>query len=264
MPTAETQLDLGQPARAEGASQAVVVHQTSPNAIIDLLQAAIEHKVPVEMLERLQALHERVSDRAAAMEFARDLASFQEECPPIKKRSTANVLTKGGSRYSYKYAELDEIERTIRPHLAKRGLSYTWDSEFRERMLHVTCILRHVNGHSVSARFSAPVESPAGMSEQQKVASALTYGRRQSLVQVLGLTQTDPDTDGANAEPITQEQADDLQALIEEVGANMTRFLKWAKLERIEDLPARDYESAVNAIRAVGEQRKAKGKVGQS
>jgi len=238
-----------------GESTALVVHQTSPSAIIDLLQVAIEHNLPVEALERLQALHERVSDRAAAIEFARELAGFQEECPPIVKRSTAKVMTRGGVSYSYKYAELDQIARTVRPLLARRGFSYTWDSDVRDKAVHCVCILRHVNGHFEKANFSAPVESAAGMSEQQKHASALTYARRQALVQVLGLTTTDPDTDGGNPEPISQEQADDLRALIEQAGAKLTRFLKWAKIERLEDLPARDYESAVNTVRATGEAR---------
>lgn len=249
MPRTEEQLE-------EATGHALVVHQTSPTAIIELLQTAVEHGLPVETLERLQALHERVSDRAAATEFARELAAFQEECPPIAKTSTANVTSKTGARYSYRYAELDQIARVVRPFLAKRGFSYTWDSEVRDRMLHCVCVLRHVNGHAERANFGAPVESPAGMSEQQKHASALTYARRQSLVQVLGLTMTEPDTDGANPEPITAAQADDLRDLIEECGANLTRFLKWAKIERLEDLPARDFESAVNTVRAVGERKK--------
>jgi hypothetical protein len=242
-------------ATSEATGHDVVVHQTSPSAIVDLLQLAIEHKLPVETLERLQALHERVSDRAAATEFARELAAFQEECPPIAKTSTANVVTKGGARYSYTYADLDQIARTVRPLLGARGFSYTWDSDVRDKTLHCVCILRHVNGHSERANFSAPVESSAGMSEQQKHASALTYARRQSLVQVLGLTTTEPDTDAANPEPITQDQADDLRELIEAAGANLTRFLRWAKIERLEDLPARDYESAVNTVRAVAEKK---------
>ena len=233
----------------------LVVHQTTPNAIVELLHLAVEKNLPVEMLERLQALHERVSDRAATIEFARELAAFQDECPPIVKTSTAKVMTRGGVTYSYKYAELDQIARTVRPLLARRGFSYTWDSDVRDKALHCVCILRHVNGHFEKANFSSPVESSAGMSEQQKHASALTYARRQALVQVLGLTTKEPDTDGGNPEPISQEQADDLRALIEQAGAKLTRFLKWAKIERLEDLPARDYESAVNTVRATGEAR---------
>lgn len=239
-------------------SQALVVHQTEPVAIIELLQMAVEKGLPVEALERLQALHERVSDRAAAIEFAQALATFQRRCPPIVKKSVAKVTTRGGAQYGYRYAELDEIARTVNPILAEVGLSYTWNSEVRDKMLHCTCILRHVNGHSVPANFSAPVDSAAGMSEQQKYAAALTYARRQSLTQALGLTTTDPDTDGGNPEPITADQAADLRSLIEETGVNLTRFLKWAKVERIEDLLARDFESAVNNIRAVAARREEK------
>lgn len=242
----------------EPTAVSVVRHQTtSPDAIMQLLQTAVEHNLPVEALERLQALHERVSDRAAAVEFARDLATFQQKCPPIAKKSTAQVTTKSGAKYSYRYAELDQIARTIAPFLAELGLSYTWDSEIKDRgILVCTCTLRHVNGHSVTATFAAPVESGAGMSEQQKHASALTYARRQSLIQVLGLTTTEPDTDGAKLEPISKEQADDLRALIEEVGANLPKFLKYAGVQRIEDILSRDYEAMINAVRAVGDKKR--------
>lgn len=253
-------VDAGASGAGEPAAHAIIVHQTSPTAIIELLHAAVDKGLPVETLERLQALHERVSDRAAAIEFAQALATFQQRCPPIVKKTIGKVTTKSGVQFSYRYAELDEIARTVNPLLAAVGLSYSWNSEVRDKMLHCTFILRHVNGHSVAANFSAPVESSAGMSEQQKYAAALTYSRRQSMVQGLGLTTTDPDTDGANPEPITQAQADDLRDLIEEVGANLTRFLKWAKIQRLEDLPARDYESAVNSVRAVADRKKECGK----
>lgn len=229
---------------------AVQDQATGPAAIVGLLELAIEKGIPVESLEKLQAMYERASDRAAAAEFAQALAAFQQKCPPIAKNKTAKIVPNSGAAYSYTYAELDHIAKTIRPILTELGFSYTWDSQTEGELLTCACTLRHVNGHKVTAKFSAPVQSAAGMSAQQKHASALTYARRQSLIQVLGLTTCEPDLDGANPEKITDEQANDLQALITENGKSVGRFLKWAGVEKLADIRAVDFDSAINAAKA--------------
>jgi hypothetical protein len=130
------------------------------------------------------------------------------------------------------------------------GLSFSWDSKTTDKMIMCICTLTHVNGHKETASFECPTDSKAGMSEQQKVASALTFARRQSLVQVLGLTVTDPDEDGGEAdyERISAGQVADIEALISEVGADDKRFLKFMKVECLEDILASHYSMAVKAL----------------
>lgn len=234
---------------AQPATEALVAREdTTPSAITAMLTLAVEKGVDVAALEKLVALHERVTDRAAAREFAEAMARFQAACPPIAKTSTAEIVTKAGGRYGYRYAELDEIARTVRPLLESNGLSYTWDSDMDGGNLRCTCTLRHVNGHAVTARFTAPVDSAAAMSGQQKHAAALTYSRRQSLISVLGLTTCDPDTDAASTETITDAQAAELTAALNDCGGDLAGFLRYMKAESIEAILARDYASAVAAI----------------
>lgn len=224
---------------------------TAPLAIIDLFRLAIEKGVPVEALERLQALHERVSDRAAAAEFAAALASFQDSCPPISRASVGNITTKSGGGYQYKYASLPEITRTVQPHLRDAGLSYSWDTVEEKGTLRVTCVLRHLNGHRESASFSVPIENTSGMSAQQKPAAAFRTCQRQTLISVLGLTTADPDfVEEATREPVTADQADDLIALCEEVGVPPSRVLKWAGVSSAAEVPAVDYETICARVRA--------------
>lgn len=226
---------------------------TGPEAIVELLRFAIERNIPVEALEKLQALHERVSDRAAAAEFAQAVARFQAECPPISKTSTAEIVTKAGGKFKYAYAELDHIARTIAKPLQAAGLSYSWDSSMDNKLLRCTCTLRHVNGHMVTASFSCPVESTSPlMNEQQKHAAALSYARRQSLIQVLGLTTCDPDTDGSDADttPITRDQAIDLELMCTDAGVNKARFLEYLGMVSFEAIPAKLYSKAIAAVHA--------------
>lgn len=228
---------------------------SGPLQILDLIHLAIEKGIPVEALERLQAMHERAADRAAAAEFARALALFQAKCPPISKNALAQIVTSGGSKFTYKYAELDHIARVVGPILQEVGLSYSWDSEMAEKMVRCTCILRHVSGHSTTASFSCPPESRAGMSEQQKHAAALSYARRQSLVQVLGLTTCDPDTDGANPETVSEDQVIALDDLIKELQVDKARFLRHMGVAALAEIPARNYDAAVVSIKSVAAAR---------
>ena len=248
-------------ASQEHAGTALKVPAGLDPAMARLMEIALE-KGTVESLERLVALSERVEGRRAAQEFAAAKADFQSACPPVKKSSTAKITTKAGGSYSYAYAELDEIARTVGPHLHARGLSYSWDSEFDGKNLAVVCTLRHLNGHSESARFKCPVDTAAAMSDAQKCAAALTFARRQSLVQVLGLTTTEEDDDGrsagsvkgsgtvaaASSDFISESQAADLAALVEEVGADLPKFLGWLGVTSIEMIPASRYQNAVKAL----------------
>lgn len=227
------------------------VDRSAPTEITNMLTLAIEKGVSVETMEKLVTLHERVSDRMAAQEFAAAMSDFQRDCPPISRTSTANIVSQAGAKFSYKYAELDEIAKTITPLLSAAGLSFSWDSTVDKGVLTCVCTLRHVNGHKITASFIVPTDSKAGMSEAQKVAAALTFARRQSLVQVLGLTCADPDVDGADPksrEFISDKQAADLEALIEEVGVERGKFLTWQRVAKMSEIRACDFAGAVAGL----------------
>jgi hypothetical protein len=222
-----------------------------------LMEIALE-KGTVESLEKLVALSERVQDRNAAREFGDAKARFQETCPPIRKTSTASVTSKRtGSSYKYAYAELDEIARTVGPHLHVLGLSYSWDSKVEGGKIAVTCTLRHLNGHSERASFECPVDGNDSMSDPQKYASTLTFARRYSLIQVLGLTTCDPDDDarkkpkgGDTTGRINPDRVADLEALMDEVKADRAKFLSYMGVAAIEEIAPSDYSKAVKALEA--------------
>jgi hypothetical protein len=51
-------------------------------------------------------------------------------------------------------------------------------------------------------------------------------------------------------EYITEKQAADLKALIEEVGETEDRFIKWARIQSLGKLPASAYSNAVKKLEA--------------
>ncbi len=224
-----------------------------PALLLSMMRLAIE-KDGVEALERIKALYREEQDRQAAREFFAALADFQALCSPIAKTSTAKVVTKSGTSFQYEYAELDEIARHVREAgLHQRGFSYGWDSIYEEspRRITAVCTLRHANGHSEKASFQAPVDASAAMNDTQKAASALTYAKRQSLVQVLGLSTADPDTDvrSESVEKATEAQVQAIEAALAKAGKKWPGLLDWLKRDTALDLTQDDY---VRAMRALG------------
>jgi len=235
---------------SSGALVASEPRASQSSEIVQILRLAVESKVDVDTIERLTALVERMNASSAATEFNYALAAFQSECPSIPKTSVAKITSaRAGVEYGYKYAELDQIAKITRPLLTKHGLSYTWDSDLVDGKVLCTCTLRHVSGHSQTAKFSAPTDTAASMSGPQKNAAALTYARRQALIQVLGLTTTDPDTDAGAPRPITSQQVFDLEDLAKTLSADdRGRFLKYMEVETIADISVGNFGKAHSAL----------------
>jgi hypothetical protein len=236
----------------ETTGAALVPAQTEE--VSGLVRLALEKGHPVEVLERLVALQERVTDRDARMAYIQALSRFREECPqPQKNRENSQFqVTRNGTKKTARYSSLDEIERVTRPVAARHGLTWTWDTRMDGELMHVSCKVRHIDGHEDSATVSLPVESKAGASPQQKFAITQTYGMRYSLIAALGITSTDDDTDGnaPPAETITASQEADLRALIEDVGADEARFRRYLGVKALGDLAASDLPGAIKALEA--------------
>lgn len=247
MSTAEvgTALDRREPVTAK----AVAAAENDPGSLIAL---ALREQVPVEVLERLVALHERVSERNAEVALANALAAFQAECPAIPRVSTAEVKKNGIKQYEYKFAPLDEIVRVIRPHLTAHGFSYVHDAVVTNQGVTVTCTLQHVMGAKRVATFSGPIDTSGGKNPIQQVASARSYGRRYSLVDVLGLITEDDDDARSVGErdsgPITAEQLNELVTLIDAADVDTPRFCAFLKVDALKDLPENRFDEAKAAL----------------
>lgn len=228
---------------------------TANGDVSSLVRLAIERGVDVEVLERLVALQERVTERNAETAMAQALAAFQHECPPIPRTAVAEVRKNGVKQYEYRFAPLEKIVAVIRPHLRKHGLSYTHDAEVADGSVTVICTLQHIEGARRTSKFTGPFDNSGGKNALQAVGSARSYGRRYTLVDVLGLTEED-DTDGADpedTEPITKSQAADLASLCDEVKADRAKFLRFMDAESFEAIPA---SAHARAIRALEDKRK--------
>lgn len=200
----------------------------------------------VDALAKLVDLYQKVRDSNAVLAFNAAFAAFQQDCPPIEKNREAKIASRGGTEFRYTYADLEEIMDTVKPRLSAHGLSFTFDTRAEKEHLTCFCTLRHSDGHFIKAEFTLPTSSPAGMSDQQRVAAALTFAKRQVLIAVLGLSLTEPDPDEqVDPTPVTADQVANLEALIEETKSDRSRFCARFNITRVMDLRRAQYAEAI-------------------
>jgi hypothetical protein len=155
------------------------------------ISQAIEKGMPVETMERLFDLQTRARAENAKSMFVQAMSEFQKTVPTVKK--TKKVLDKYG-KIRYVYAPIDSIVEQIKKPLADCGLSYSWESTSKDKMMSVTCKLVHISGHFETSSFEVPIGAEY-MTAPQQYASALSFARRYTLCNVLGISTADEDTD---------------------------------------------------------------------
>lgn len=246
----EKQTDLE--VKQEAGSELVTIPE--PTALM-LMQIAIEKLSgdtgiqTVQVMEKLLDLQERVEKRNAEKEFAVAFAKFQSLCPSIPKTASTKDTRSSGTTFGFTYAPLEGIAGVVDPILAELGFSYSWDwVEAKENHIGQVCVLTHMAGHSRSATTIVPIDTGQSCNKTQKVGSASTYAKRYSLIQVLGLTTCEEDTDGAVIEPITEEQAANIESLLTEVKGNRAGFLKYMGVEKIGEILAQDLQKALTVL----------------
>ena len=135
------------------------------------------------------------SESIAALAAA--LSEAQGKFPVIPKEHEANIETRSGGGYSYRYANLVDINNAVSPILAEHGLSIVQPPGYDDiNSNHVlTTQLMHKSGEWIrsTAKMTVAQESP------QTYGSAVTYFRRYCKSAILDIV-TDEDEDGQLAE----------------------------------------------------------------
>lgn len=159
------------------------------------ISQAIAANVPVETLERLLAMRDKIKAEQARDAFNADMAKFQGECPTIKK--TKNVPTRSGA-VAYSYAPLDSIVTQVKELLRKHGFSYAINLEMTEHGVRATCIAKHWMGHSETSSMEVPLGNKTEvMSQSQVVAAATTFAKRYAFCNAFGIMTGDEDSEVA-------------------------------------------------------------------
>lgn len=217
-------------------------------AIFSLLErAASDPTQPVERLEQVFALYQKIEAETARKAFMAAFVSAQKAMKAIVKDGY-NPQTKS------KYATHAKLDAVLRPIYSAHGFAITFDTEDSPLPEHVRVVgvLMHESGHERRYQRDMPADGKGAkggdvMTKTHAAGAAGSYGARYLLIGMWNLNLLDKDTDGSRSEDqgvITPEQVEELSMLITETGTDIHKFLAIGNVESLSDIPARDFVKA--------------------
>jgi len=190
--------------------QAVALHQQGQeiSMLSTISRLALDPRCDMDKLERLISLQDRMEAKTALEAFNAAFAEMQCEMPSVEKR-TENTHTKK------MYADLDDINYTVRPVMAKFGFGVSFKIVNQANGVSVTGILMHKAGHREETTMLLPLDVGAGRSAVQSVGSTTTYGKRYVMCALLNITSGDDNDNDGSDQLVTPAQARQVQALLD-------------------------------------------------
>ena len=218
-----------------------------PDLLSVIAAAVADPRIDVEKMERLLAMHEKITTEQRRIDFFAALARIQAVIPQIKK--SGMILDKNGTLRS-RYAKIEHIDAILRPLLAEEGFAMSFNSAAAPNGGYLlSCTLSHQAGHSEVKSLVLPLDKSAFRTDVQSVGSTVSYGRRVLQKMHLNLIETEEDDDGqGGGEKISKDQALDFEAAVEETKGNPMLFLKHMEAASFSDILVRDIPKAVAAI----------------
>lgn len=161
--------------------------------------------VDVGKLEKLIDLQIGIITVNAKATFDAAYSAMQQEIPEIDERG--RVLNKHGEVQS-QYAKFEDIQKVIKPILARHGFSLKFKTTYPDGKTLVTGILGH-SGHEETSEFRSDPDDSGGKNKIQGLGSANSYGRRYTTIDLLNITTRGVDDDGQKAGKPPEPEAPD-------------------------------------------------------
>lgn len=208
---------------------------------MEMLNSAITRGDSLDKLERLMDLNDRWEKAQAKKAFIEAKAAFKASAPVVTKDKTNN-------QYNSRYASIGSVVNAVNEALSKHGLDADWQFD-QSNGIRVTCILTHVAGHSESVSLVGTPDTSGAKNPLQQIKSTLTYLKLATFEAVTGIAtkEGNRDDDGnasGVASFISDEQVEELTALITETKTDIAKFLEIGKVESLSDITTADFGKA--------------------
>jgi ERF superfamily len=237
----------------------------SSSTVLALIERmALDPRADVEKLERMMAMYERLKAKKAELAYNAAKGRILKKLAGIKivkNRSVLNGSNKGnpqkGTPEAFKYASLEEIDKHLRPLLAKENMDLCYSDEPREDGILIRGRLKHLPaGHYEDSFMPAPLDTTGGKSNVQAVGSTNSFLRRYLVCNIFNIVVIEDDDDGTGG-TIDDTQTKTILDLIKKAKAG-SRFLKYMKARSVEEtgsleaavatIAARDYRKAISTL----------------
>lgn len=230
-------------------------------AIIHMIErVARDPQADIAKVRELVALRKEMIADEAKRAYDAALAIMQPLLPVIGRRGKIEVREKdkqtgertGKLQQSTGYALWEDINEGIRPVLAQHGFALSFRvGQATDGKITITGILSHSGGHREETTITLMHDSTGSKNSVQAVGSSVSYGKRYTASALLNITSRGEDDDGKAAgagETVSAQQIDAIRSAIVEVGADIAKFCRFMKVEKIEDIPAARYADAIAAL----------------
>lgn len=230
----------------------VITPQSGEITPLTMLNMAVQQGSDIESLRELMALKREWEADEARKAYAKAMSLVQEEMPVVLK--TAQNKQTGSL-----YAKEETISKIIKPIYTKGGFSLSFNTGEcpLESHIRVICSISHAGGHIEKIYVDYPYDCTGikGTVNKTKIhgyKSTYSYAKNTLTCMAFNVaTGDDDDAVGATiVESITEEQAADLKALMEEVGADHGKFCQYMGVTALIDIPVSDHQKAITALEA--------------
>jgi hypothetical protein len=226
---------------------------------------AMDPSIPIERLEQMLAMKERMEDRArdqlredreyeAKTAYFAAMSACQKELPVV-------VKNKRNSHTNSNYADLAAIEDQAMPVIYAHGFGVSFQPDGYNDLgeLLIKWEISHAGGYVRNGVGAIPVDGAGAKGAVNKTGtqafgSTATYGRRYLLCMLFNISTGD-DRDG-NAPPakeasgpITDVQASVIRELIEKAELEIDQFCGHWKVEAIPEIPSSKFNDVVGSLR---------------
>ena len=232
---------------------------------VDLINTIITKGGDLSQLAQLMELQEKWEAKQAKANFNHARQKFMDEVKTVVKNKEG---------FGYFFASLDNIARTIKPVLDKCNLYYSWDTDFVDGIVHVTCVISHVDGHEQRTKLAGGPDTSGKKNSIQAIGSTTSYLQRYTLVSALGLVISDQDSDlnvdddgdggqkvvpiKKNKNVIDKEQVEEILELIAKTKADTIKFCNHHKISSVAEMPAEQFEDCKTSLKTIAAQKKAR------
>lgn len=220
---------------------------------------AMDPTIPIDRLEKMLAMKERMEDRArdqsredreyeAKTAYFKAMSECQKELPVV-------VKTKTNKHTNSTYADLAAIEDQAMPIIYGHGFGVSFQPDGYNELgeLLIRWEISHSGGYVRNGIGAIPVDGAGSQGKVNKTGtqafgSTATYGRRYLLCMLFNISTGDDKDGNAPKETggaISPDQAANLRALIEEVGADIVKFCNYMNVEAIPDITVSDFPRAI-------------------
>ena len=226
---------------------------------------AMDPNIPLDRLEKMLDMKERMEDRAREDEERQAKKAYFAAMSKCQSELPVVIKNRGNDHTKSRYADLAAIEEQAMPTIHKHGfaVSFQPDGYNNKGELRIVWEISHAEGHSRNGVGEIPVDGAGAQGKVNKTGtqafgSTATYGRRYLLCMLFNISTGD-DTDGNNQpvkrDPINAAQRDELLALIDQAGMNIAVWCQFYKVNAVQDLTEDRFEGAKKKLTATIESR---------